>query len=154
MSELKGHPLRRSILVDICTTLSVDGHQSWSQEEAQQGTLYAVAPQTFVVAYDSLAHDGPRVATTTLKLTPNSVSLVRVGDMHCRQTFAAGEWHASQYFYDGGSLVCRNYTQKLDVAIGPEGGLIDILYELWSGDTHLGYYSQEFFIELQDGELV
>ena len=59
----------------------------------------------------------------------------------------AGSWAIYlPYFYGGGSLVCRNFTKKLDYALTPEGGIIEILYELWSGDTHLGYFNLEFFI--------
>lgn len=143
MSEVKRH-LRKPVTIEVCLTQCVAGQDPWIVEECMSGSLYQVDDQTFILAYDSWV--GDQKQTTTLKLANDVLSLVRIGDVHSRQTFAANEWYASQYFFDGGSIVCRNYTKKLDIALGDEGGLIDLLYELWSGESHLGYFNLELFI--------
>ena len=142
MSELK--KLKRSVLVDICQTQSLNGLNPIEIEEDAEGALYQVDAQTYILAYDSLLND--RKVTTTVKIGQDALSVVRIGDVHSRQTFACDQWLSSQFFYGGGSVICRNYTKKLDYALTPSGGLIDVLYELWSGDTHLGYFNLEFFI--------
>ncbi|MCA9788374.1 MAG: DUF1934 domain-containing protein, partial [Cyanobacteria bacterium HKST-UBA05] len=100
--------------------------------------------QTYILAFDSDLNG--RKVTTTVKVGQDTVSLVKIGDVHSRQTFAVDQWLASQFFYGGGSIVCRNFTKKLDYVLTPDGGLIEVLYELWSGDTHLGYFNLELFI--------
>jgi uncharacterized beta-barrel protein YwiB (DUF1934 family) len=143
VSELK--KLKKSVLIDICHTQSLNTMEPLEIQEAVEGALYQVDKDTFIVAYDTVV-EGQKV-TTTIKVSGQNVSVVKIGDVHSRQTFALEEWMTSQYFYGGNSIVCRNYTKKLDYALNNEGGLIDVLYELWSGDTHLGFYNLELFIQ-------
>ncbi len=142
MSELK--KLKKTVMVDICFTQTMNGYDPVEIEEETLGSLYQVDDDTYILAYDSLM-DGKKV-TTTVKIANGVLSVVKIGDVHSRQTFAMDEWYASQYFYGGGSVVCRNFTKKMEYALTPDGGLIEVLYELWSGDTHLGYYNLELFI--------
>ena len=142
MSELK--KLKRSVSIDISHTQSLNGLTPVEIEEDAEGALYQVDKQTYILAYDSYLND--RKVTTTVKVGHDTLSLVKIGDVHSRQTFSVDQWLASQFFYGGSSVICRNFTKKLDYALTPSGGLIEVLYELWSGDTHLGYFNLEFFI--------
>lgn len=142
MSDLK--KLKRAVSIDICQTHSLNGLEPVEIEEESEGALYQVDRQTYILAYDGLING--RKVTTTVKIGNDTLSLVKIGDVHSRQTFSADQWLSSQFFYGGGSIVCRNFTKKLDYALTPSGGLIEVLYELWSGDTHLGYFNLEFFI--------
>ena len=136
--------LKRTVIIEVAQTQSINTLQPIEMEEEAEGSLYQVDDTTYILAYDSIINH--QKVTTTLKLSGNTLSLVRIGDVHSRQTFCMNEWLTSQYFYGGSSIVCRNYTKKLDFAINQQGGLIDVLYELWSGDTHLGFYNMEWFI--------
>ncbi len=142
MSDLK--KTKKAVLVDVCQTQTLTGDDPVELHEEAVGSLYQVDPSTYILAFDTLL-DGKKV-TSTVKLSQGAVSIVRIGEVHSRQTFALSEWYASQFFYGGGTVVCRNFTKKLDYAVTAEGGIIDLLYELWSGDTHLGYYNMELFI--------
>jgi uncharacterized beta-barrel protein YwiB (DUF1934 family) len=142
VSELK--KLKKTVMIDICYTQSMNGYEPVEIEEEALGSLYQVDKDTYILAYDTQLQE--KKITTTIKICGNNLSIVKIGDVHSRQTFCVGEWYASQYFYGGGSVVCRNFTKKLDYALTPDGGIIDVLYELWSGDTHLGYYNLELFI--------
>jgi uncharacterized beta-barrel protein YwiB (DUF1934 family) len=143
MGEIKGH-LRKSVTVDVCYTQCLNGLEPMVIEEEATGSLYQVDAKTYILAYDSAL--GEQRVTSTVKLSHGVLSVVKIGDVHTRQTFANDEWYASQYFFDGGSLVCRHYTKKLDYALTPEGGIIDVLYELWSGESQIGYFNMEYFI--------
>lgn len=142
MSDLK--KLKRQVYIDVCQTQSLNGLEPIEIEEDAEGALYQVDPNTYILAFDAGVNG--RKVTTTVKVGHDTVSVVKIGDVHSRQTFAQDQWLASQFFYGGGSIVCRNYTKKLDYVLTSDGGLIEVLYELWSGDTHLGYYNLEFFI--------
>lgn len=142
MSDLK--KLKRQVYIDVCQTQSLNGLEPIEIEEDAEGALYQVDPKTYILAFDAGVNG--RKVTTTVKVGHDTVSVVKIGDVHSRQTFAQDQWLASQFFYGGGSIVCRNYTKKLDYVLTTDGGLIEVLYELWSGDTHLGYYNLEFFI--------
>ena len=142
MSDVK--KLKKTVMVDICQTQSMSGQDPFEIEEEALGSLYQVDRDTYILAFDTMVQE--KKITTTLKISDGTLSIVKIGDVHSRQTFGMGEWYASQYFYGGGSLVCRNFTKKLDYALTPDGGIIEVLYELWSGDTHLGYFNLELFI--------
>ncbi|WP_373531471.1 DUF1934 domain-containing protein [Vampirovibrio sp.] len=142
MSDVK--KIKKMVMVDICHTQSVNGYDPLEIEEEALGSLYQVDKDTYILAFDTMLRE--KKVTTTIKVSKNTVSVVKIGEVHSRQTFSANEWYASQYFYGGASLVCRNFTKKLDYALTPEGGIIEVLYELWSGDTHLGYFNLELFI--------
>ncbi len=142
MSGIK--KLKKTVMVDICFSQTMNGYEPVDIEEEALGSLYKVDNETFILAFDTLLNE--KKITTTVKVNSATLSIVKIGDVHSRQTFAIDEWYASQFFYGGGSIVCRNYTKKLDYALTPDGGIIEVLYELWSGDTHLGYYNLELFI--------
>jgi uncharacterized beta-barrel protein YwiB (DUF1934 family) len=141
VSEVK--KIKKTVMVDICLTQCLNGYDPFIIEEEAQGCLYKVDPNTYILAYDTYIL-GKRV-TTTLKASNGTVSIVRIGDVHSRQTFSVNDWNACQYFMEGGSIVCRNFTKKLDFSLGRDEGIVDILYELWSGETHLGYFNMEVF---------
>jgi len=142
MSDVK--KIKKMVMVDVCHTQSMNGYEPFEVEEEALGSLYQVDKDTYILAYDSMIQE--KKVTTTIKVSKSTVSVVKIGDVHSRQTFAPNEWYASQYFYGGSSLVCRNFTKKLDYALTPDGGIVEVLYELWSGDTHLGYFNLELFI--------
>lgn len=99
-------------------------------------SIYQVDPTTFIIAYDSIVDS--RKTTTTLKITSKALSLVTIGDVHSRQTFASDEVWASQFFYGGSSIVCRNQTAHIDYRLDMYGdGYIDVMYTLTQGDTTL-----------------
>lgn len=142
MSDVK--KIKKMVMVDVCHTQSMNGYEPFEVEEEALGSLYQVDKDTYILAFDTMLQE--KKITTTVKVSKNTVSVVKIGDVHSRQTFSPNEWYASQYFYGGASLVCRNFTKKLDYALTPDGGIVEILYELWSGDTHLGYFNLELFI--------
>jgi uncharacterized beta-barrel protein YwiB (DUF1934 family) len=142
VSDLK--KIKRAVMVDVSHAQSLNGFDPIEFDQEVMGSLYQVDDDNYILAFDDMVQG--RKVTTTLKASRQTISIVRIGEVHSRQTFCLNEWYASQYFYGGGSIVCRNYTKKLDYALGSEGGIIQINYELWSGDTHLGFYSQEYFI--------
>jgi uncharacterized beta-barrel protein YwiB (DUF1934 family) len=142
VSEIKH--VKRTVLVDICQTQCLNGLDPVVIEEEALGSLYQVEPHTYILAFDTMLND--HKVTTTVKFSRGVLTVVHIGDVHSRQTFGPSEWYASQFFHDGGSLVCRNFTKKLDCTLSAEGGIVDVLYELWSGDTHLGYFNLELFI--------
>lgn len=143
VSDIK--KLKKSVTVGSCLTQSITGLEPVEIHEEATGSLYHVEPETFILAFETEVDGTP--ITTTLKLGDGSLSIVKIGDVHSRQTFVEDEWHAHQYFHGGKTLVFRNYTKKLDFALSEGGGVIEVLYELWSGETHMGYYHLEFFIQ-------
>ena len=136
--------VRRRVNLEIAYTHSVNYEEPIVDEQEATGSLFQVDCDTYIIAFDTEL-DGKR-QTNTLKLNNGLMSWVIIGNSHTRQTFKAGEWYSNQFFVEGTSLTCRNKTRRLDYHFNEEGGFIDVFYELYSGDTHLGYYSLEVYI--------
>lgn len=136
--------IKKVVMVDIAWTQRFEGLEPFTVQEEALGSLYQIDPATHIIAFDTIINE--RKITNTLKLQNNILSIVNLGEVHTRQTFALGEWYASQYWYGGDSLTCRNFTKQLDYALNAEGGFIDLSYQLWNRDTMLGWYDYELFI--------
>ena len=114
-------------------------------DENHQGELYRVDDVTCIITYD-FCINSERV-TRTLKLCDSTLTITDSGNGYSTSRFHENEWEACFYNLNSNQLVYRNLTKKLNFALNEQGGLIDVLYELWSGDTHLGFYSYEYYIK-------
>jgi uncharacterized beta-barrel protein YwiB (DUF1934 family) len=144
MSQIQ-YQKRKTVLIEASYTHSIN-NAVFTTEEVLEGSLFEVdGGETFLLAFDSEVA-GKRV-TNTVKYGRGCLTRVQIGDVHTRQHFAQGDWYACQQFSEGRLLLLRTYTNRLDVAFEDgEGGLIELLYELWSGDSFLGHHHIEFFI--------
>jgi uncharacterized beta-barrel protein YwiB (DUF1934 family) len=149
MSELQPQ-LGKAVLVEVTQSYSFNGQTPTYEEAVVEGSLFELGIDGFVLAYEQVLNtpdnETPERRMVTLKWQDDVLTQVTLGDVHARQTFGEGEWFASQFFNEGRLLLCKNFTKKLDMALHEEGGMVDLLYELWSGETHLGYYNLELFI--------
>lgn len=110
------------------------------------GSFYYVSKDTVIMAFDTYILDKKVTFTLKLDASKKALGIVGIGDVHHRHTFKEGAWGVSSYFYGGGVMTLRNYVKVLDYALVAEGGLIEVTYELWSGDTHMGYYHYDICI--------
>jgi uncharacterized beta-barrel protein YwiB (DUF1934 family) len=115
-------------------------------EETASGCVYQVNPNIHILTYDSEL-DGQK-RTTTLKLANDVLTVVRIGTQHCRQTFAQDEWYASQFFYEGRSLLMRHFVTRLEAYLPPHAnGFIHLEYDLWSGNTRTSHVTQRWVLQ-------
>jgi|GEM_PF-1379690 len=136
--------LRRRVNVDVAYTHSVNYEEPIIDEQELRGSLFQVDDDTYILAFDSVI--AGTTVTNTLKLQADTLSWVIIGNTHARQTFKEGEWYSNQFFVDGNTLMCRNKCRRMDSHFNDDGGFIDLFYELYSGDAHLGHYSLEVYI--------
>ena len=132
MSDIQRRNGRKLVSIEATYTHTLNGTVQ-TIEELSGGSLFQVDDDTFLVAFDTFLND--KKMTTTIKFSNNLMTRVQIG-----------EWYAVQYFYEGSLLLLRSYTNRLDYALTSEGGVIDLLYELWSGDSFMGHYNMELFI--------
>ena len=95
------------------------------------------SPFSYIV-YESNVNEQKLI--TTVKIYNNTLSLIRIGDVHSRQVFTEEKWHTCYHYVAGSSLILRSYTKRLEHLINPEGGSLNLLYDLWSGKTHMGHF--------------
>ena len=77
MSDLK--KIKKTVMVDICQTQSLNGYDPMEIEEEALGSLYQVDRDTYILAFDTLLSD--KKVTTTVKIANNTLSIVKIGDV-------------------------------------------------------------------------
>lgn len=100
-------------------------------------SMYRIDDFTYILAYD--LDLGGRTVTTTLKISQDTVSIVTIGELHCRQTYTVkkgtNNQAVNQYFYSGHSLKLNNYTTHFDYQLDLHvGGFIDLFYTVYLDD--------------------
>lgn len=144
MSDL--HKIKKLVRVSSCMTFGFGGTEDlFEVEDYGVGSLYSVDKDTYILSYESYVGDNK--VTNTIKISKGIINIVQIGNVHARYSFEANQWLSYQTFYSGASQVCRSFTKRLDYSFTPDGGYLEILYELWSGDTHMGYYHLDILVE-------
>lgn len=139
------NPTQKKIVqIDVSTSVCFEKKCYYVAAPTVEGGLYYIGDKTYVLAFDSKLDD--KVVTTTAKLSHGVLSVVKFAECHTRQTFCVNHWYAEQTFWGGQAIMTKNYTKKLDFAIFPEGGVIDVLYETWADNVSLGLTNVEYFI--------
>lgn len=115
--------------------ISITGRQLYDSEDRGEVTLSTTGTYTqrggkqFIV-YKEYDEEDPRQAhTAVLKVEPGKVTMIRQGSA-TRLILEEGKRHLCLYDTGFGSLTVGVFTSKLDVALGCEGGKMDIRYTL------------------------
>jgi uncharacterized beta-barrel protein YwiB (DUF1934 family) len=112
--------------------ISVTSKQQGDNEEIQvvtPGTFYS-KDDVFYAEYAETQISGMEGTTTTMKIKPNSFSLIREGSTSTEMEFDKKEKSVSMYNTPFGTLEMKIETKKLDVDVDEDGGEIYIKYLL------------------------
>lgn len=115
--------------------ISITGRQLYDAEDRGEVTLSTTGTYTQrggkqFIAYKEYDEDDPRQAhTAVLKVEPGKVTMIRQGSS-TRLILEEGKRHLCLYDTGFGSLTVGVFTSKLNVALGHEGGSMDIRYTL------------------------
>jgi uncharacterized beta-barrel protein YwiB (DUF1934 family) len=113
----------------IISVISKQQGDSDEIEVVTPGTFYA-SDGAFYAEYDETEISGMEGTTTTMKIKPDSFSLIRQGSTNTEMEFDKKEKSVSMYNTPFGTLEMKIETKKLDVDIDEDGGEIYIKYLL------------------------
>lgn len=130
--------LKRKVFVESTMTQCFGKSRPCEIEETALGTLYKNEKGVSYIVYETILDDQKII--TTVKINKNSLSVIRIGDVHSRQIFTEGKWHTCYHYVTGNSLILRSYTKRFEHYITQDGGCLNLLYDLWSGKSHLGHF--------------
>ena len=82
------------------------------------------------ISYQESELTGLQGVTTTFRVEADGVTLTRTGELRSTMKFAVGESHDSLYQMPFGALMLTVKTRHLFFDILPEGGCIDIVYDV------------------------
>ena len=115
--------------------LSITGKQSYHDQEPEVIELVTEGTMEFTdggwdISYQESDLTGLQGVTTTFRVEPEKVMLIRTGPLRSTMEFQVGRSHDSLYQMEFGALMITVTTRHLFFDILPEGGCIDLVYDI------------------------
>ena len=115
--------------------LSITGTQAYQDQEPEVMELMTEGEMEFAdggwnISYQESDLTGLQGVTTTFRVEPDKVILNRTGPLRSTMEFQVGQSHDSLYQMEFGALMITVTTRHLFFDILPEGGQIDITYDI------------------------
>ena len=115
--------------------LSITGKQSYREQDPDVIELVTEGTMEFVdggwdISYQESDLTGLKGVTTTFRVEPEKVTLTRTGPLRSTMEFRVGQTHDSLYELEFGALMITVTTRYLFFDILPEGGCIDLTYDI------------------------
>ena len=115
--------------------LSIRGRQSYDGQEPDVIELVTDGSMEFRdggwdISYEETALTGLEGVTTVFRVEPDKVILTRTGKLRSQMIFQKGVVHESLYQMDFGTLMIAVCAKFLYFDITPEGGMIDLVYNI------------------------
>ena len=115
--------------------LQIQGSQYYSQQEPEvielltEGTL-EFADGGWNICYEETELTGLAGVTTTFRVEPGKVSLLRTGALRSEMMFQEGVRHQSLYRMDFGALMLTVCARQISASISERGGVVDLIYDV------------------------
>ena len=115
--------------------LSIRGSQAYRDQEPDVIELVTEGQMEFVdggwnISYAESDLTGLAGVKTTFRVEPQKVILSRTGNLRSTMEFQVGTTHDSLYQMEFGALMISVTTKHLFFDILPDGGCIDLVYEI------------------------
>ena len=115
--------------------LSIQGRQRYEDQEPEVIELVTAGTMEFRdggwdICYQETELTGLAGVTTTFRVEPGKVTLTRTGKLNSQMVFQDGQSHDSLYRMDFGALLMTVRANSVFFDIVPDGGVIDLIYEI------------------------
>lgn len=123
--------------------LSIEGRQTYADQEPEIIELVTEGTMEFTkggwdISYEESALTGLEGVTTTFRVEPGKVILTRKGALNSQMVFQEGIPHDSLYQMAFGTLMLTVKATSVFFDIVPDGGVIDLSYNINIENTEAG----------------
>lgn len=123
--------------------LSIRGSQRYEDQEPEIIELVTEGTMEFTnggwdIAYEETALTGLEGVTTIFRVEPDKVTLTRKGALNSQMVFQQGVPHDSLYQMPFGALLLTVNATSVFYDIVPDGGVIDLSYDINIENTQAG----------------
>ena len=123
--------------------LSIRGKQTYEDQEPEIIELVTEGTMEFRqggwdISYEESALTGLEGVTTTFRVEPDKVILTRTGKLNSQMVFQKGVSHDSLYQMEFGALMITVEATYIFFDIMPDGGMIDLSYNINIENTEAG----------------
>ncbi|MBP3684528.1 MAG: DUF1934 domain-containing protein [Oscillospiraceae bacterium] len=124
-------------------TLMIRGRQQYPEQEPEVIELTTEGTMEFRsggwdISYEESALTGLEGVTTTFRVEPDKVILTRRGALKSHMVFQQGVSHDSLYQMPFGALMLTVTATSVFYDIVPDGGVIDLSYDISIENTEAG----------------
>ena len=119
--------MKKKVLLNIC------GKQYYGEQEPEvielvtEGTLEAIE-NGWEIFYEESSLTGMEGITTTFRILPDKVTLIRAGRLNSQMEFQLGVLHQSLYQMEFGALMITVCATRIDCQLNQDGGTVDLTY--------------------------
>ena len=123
--------------------LSIRGRQRYQDQEPEiielvtDGTM-ELRNGGWEIVYQESELTGLEGVTTMFRVEPGKVTLKRTGKLHSEMVFQEGVVHESLYQMAFGALMISVKATSVFFDIVPDGGVIDLVYDIGIENTQAG----------------
>ena len=123
--------------------LALRGRQTYADQEPEVIELVTEGTMEFTqggwdISYEESALTGLEGVTTTFRVEPGKVTLTRSGALNSQMVFEEGVPHDSLYQMAFGTLMLTVQATSVFYDIVPDGGVIDLSYNINIENTEAG----------------
>ena len=123
--------------------LSIRGRQTYGKQEPEIIELVTEGTMEFAnggwdISYEESDLTGLAGVTTTFRVEPGKVTLIRRGALNSQMVFQERVSHDSLYEMEFGALMINVRATSVIYDIVPDGGMIDLVYQINIENTEAG----------------
>ena len=128
---------------DTPVVLSITGRQTYGNQPPETIELVTEGTMTYRdggwdISYEESELTGMEGVTTLFRVEPGVVTLSRVGKLNSTMIFREWVPHDSLYQMEFGTLLLTINATRVYYDIVPDGGTIDLVYEICIENTEAG----------------
>ena len=121
--------MKKNVMLTIEGRQYYDGQEPDVIELTTEGSL-ELENGGWNISYEESEMTGMAGVTTTLRVEPGVVKLIRSGGIRWEMVFQEGVSHLSLYQLDVGAMMMAVCARKIDAQIDEHGGNVDLVYEI------------------------
>ena len=123
--------------------LRIQGRQTYGNQEPEVIELVTDGNMEFRdggwdISYEESALTGMEGVTTTFRVEPGKVTLLRSGKLSSAMVFQENVPHDSLYQLEFGALLMTVKATRVFYDLVPDGGMVDLVYEICIENTEAG----------------
>ena len=129
--------MKQAVILSIRGRQSYEGHEPEVIELVTDGTM-EFRNGGWDISYEETELTGLEGVTTVFRVEPGKVTLSRTGRLNSQMVFQQGVAHESLYQMEFGALMLSVLATSVYYDIVPDGGVIDLVYNISIENTEAG----------------
>ena len=119
--------MKQSVVLSICGRQFYEEQEPETIELVTEGTMEEL-DNGWEICYEESQLTGMEGVTTTFRVEPEKITLIRTGRLHSQMVFQEGVLHESLYQMEFGALMITVCATRIEYSITEQGGTVDLTY--------------------------